>query len=948
MKKHLQKFFSRALIMFVLSMSFFSTQEAKAYCDYLDQQNNGTYTQWFPSSGWQTSSNYLVVGDCHWYFIYALAGRQYTFKTGCGDGAISDVGFDTYLTIFDWPNGNLLAADDDNCYDPANPLKSIVTYTSPVDQYLIIKVSAYADASGGNYIVAYNEVIPCTVVPGFTATINGATADFADVSSGTVTSYAWDFGDGNVSNLASPSNTYTCSGNYNVVLTVSELSGCTNQTSQVINVVVPGGSQAAFTNSASGNIITFTDVSTGTIPTHNWDFGDGTFSTAISPVKTYTCAGGYSVSLTTIDNTGCTSVSYGYVIAEGDPQAEFNIRSVSGFTVNIGDVSTGTGLTYSYDFGDGTAIDTASNPTHTYSCPGSYLITLVVNSNGPCTSAPFYRYINILGNPTASFIYSTSGQTATFYNKSVGGISSAWAFGDGNTSTAIGTTTNTYACPGNYYVTLTTTSASGCVTSNSQLINVTGDPTPDFTYTISGTTVDFTSTSTGTSLSYMWYFENGQTSTSQNPQFIYTCGGDKYVTLVTTNLAGCVVSTTKKIHVIGDPNPSFITNVTGSTASFVYSGTGNAATWAWDFGDGSTSNTAGSFAHQYTCPGNYDVELEITGVNGCVVQFNDVVTIVSTPTADFNFTAAGTVVTFADASTGTGLTYNWQFGDGSNSTSQNPTHTFVCGGTYYVTLTTSNGTCSSSINKIVEAIGDPYASFTFDVQGTTVNLTNTSIGNITNNFWFIYNNDYTQFQYSYDSDPSFTIGSCENYNIYYEVSNGNGCYHSIYDSISLPYAGVAPVINVDSSLTALASGADSYEWIDCATGTPVAGATSQTFNAPVDGSYAVIVTNGACSDTSECLTVDRIFVGLNEDITESNVSVYPNPSTNRFLLQTDGTGHMVIEVTDMIGRIVYSKNITANGNLIQVIDLGNETAGVYLLKLHSVNGGVVTKKLVKN
>ncbi|MBK9026285.1 MAG: PKD domain-containing protein [Saprospiraceae bacterium] len=79
-----------------------------------------------------------------------------------------------------------------------------------------------------------------------------------------------------------------------------------------------------------------------------------------------------------------------------------------------------------------------------------------------------------------------------------------------------------------------------------QLINVTGDPTPDFTYTISGTTVDFTSTSTGTSLSYMWYFENGQTSTSQNPQFIYTCGGDKYVTLVTTNLAGCVVSTTKK------------------------------------------------------------------------------------------------------------------------------------------------------------------------------------------------------------------------------------------------------------------------------------------------------------------------------------------------------------------------------------------------------------------
>ncbi|MFK7970789.1 MAG: S8 family serine peptidase, partial [Bacteroidia bacterium] len=74
----------------------------------------------------------------------------------------------------------------------------------------------------------------------------------------------------------------------------------------------------------------------------------------------------------------------------------------------------------------------------------------------------------------------------------------------------------------------------------------------------------------------------------------------------------------------------------------------------------------------------------------------------------------------------------------------------------------------------------------------------------------------------------------------------------------------------------------SYQWIDCATNAPIAGATTDTFEAILNGQYAVIITENGCSDTSTCFTVNS--VGL-QNAWAASVSVYPNPSTGIFMVE---------------------------------------------------------------
>ena len=762
MKTHLHNKFKTTGLLLLFALLLGSASVFSQNCDYTTYKTSGGgYAYLYHNTSWQTNSANLVTGNCHWYAMECTAGFEYTFKTNCGDGASADLAFDTYLTIYDWPDGNVLASDDDGCYDPANSLKSVVKYTVLTNRWIIVKVSGWANASGGNYTLAYRAVAACTAFANFSSSIAGADVNFTDQSSGAISTYDWNFGDGNTSSTQNPMHTYICSGSYYVTLSIVQPNACTNQYGRVINVVVPNGSEASFTQATSGNQISFTNTSTGTIVSYSWDFGDGmSTSNAASPVQTYTCSGYYPVQLTTVDNTGCSSTAYSYAYAEGDPKAAFTIASVSGTTVSITGAASGVNLEYAYDFGDGTAIDTNANPVHTYNCPGGYAISLVVNALGPCSSSQFSRYIDIIGDPSASFFNTVAGPTATFVNTSTGSITGySWDFGDGGTSTAADPT-RTYACPGSYFVVLTAMTASGCTSYSYRTVTVSGDPAPDFSASVSGTTVNFTDLSVGTGLTYNWYFGDGNSSTTQNPSNTYTCGGDKYVYFEVTNLTNCTVGKGKYIHVVGDPDPIFLSNVSGNTVTFSNATTGNVATQNWYFGDGLNSN-AQAPTHIYSCPGIYNVYLEVTGTNGCVVPYGEDVIISGTPSADFTSSGSGLTTTFTDASAGSSLTYNWNFGDGSTSTDQNPVHAYTCGGSYYVYLTVSNGTCASSTTKIVEVIGDPYADYSVAVNGSTVDLTSTgvAIGNITNTYWYIYD-PAGNFSYSLSPDPSLTLTDC--------------------------------------------------------------------------------------------------------------------------------------------------------------------------------------------
>jgi len=143
--------------------------------------------------------------------------------------------------------------------------------------------------------------------------------------------------------------------------------------------------------------------------------------------------------------------------------------------------------------------------------------------------------------------------------------------------------------------------------------------------------------------------------------------------------------------------------------------------------------------------------------------------------------------------------------------------------------------------------------------------------------------------------------------------------------------------NGDASITS--STGDSYEWIDCSTGNPIAGATAQTFTAIVNGSYAVVVTENGCSDTSDCVVID--YIGIKE-IDADKIEIYPNPTNNLVTIDIPGIS-AEIEVIDAQGKILQVSKIENNGT----ISLGEYVTGVYILRISSKNGTSV-HRIVKN
>lgn len=130
---------------------------------------------------------------------------------------------------------------------------------------------------------------------------------------GSISSYLWDFGDGNSSTAANPSHTYAAAGSYNVNLTVTDNGGAQDSDGAVATVTNPANNPPTANangpySGTVGNAIAFSSAgsndSDGSISSYLWDFDDGNTSTQANPSHTYTAAGTYNVTLTVTDNDG--------------------------------------------------------------------------------------------------------------------------------------------------------------------------------------------------------------------------------------------------------------------------------------------------------------------------------------------------------------------------------------------------------------------------------------------------------------------------------------------------------------------------------------------------------------------------------------------------------------------------------------------------------------------
>ena len=120
----------------------------------------------------------------------------------------------------------------------------------------------------------------------------------------------------------------------------------------------------------------------------------------------------------------------------------------------------------------------------------------------------------------------------------------------------------------------------------------------------------------------------------------------------------------------------------------------------------------------------------------------------------------------------------------------------------------------------------------------------------------------------------------------------------------------------------------SYQWVDCENNfTPIVGETNQTFIPNSNGSYAVIITNGSCKDTSSCYSFNTLSLDNRQN---NNVSIFPNPSYGNFYIQTNK--QLTLRLYNMVGQLVLIEKINEL-QAVKAVDLNKLSKGIYLYEL---------------
>ena len=303
------------------------------------------------------------------------------------------------------------------------------------------------------------------------ATLDGSESGDSD---GTITRYAWDFGDGtpvDVTSGANVSHSYAAAGTYNVRLTVTDNRNATAAFTGPVTVVAPNVLPiASFTTTQSGSapeigVDASGSTDEGSITSYAWDFGDQTVGSGVTASHSYTASGDFVIKLTVTDDRGGRTEATRTVHVEMPnraPVAKFG-SEVHGFGVNFdaGESSDpdGDDLTYTWEFGDQTT-GTGKTPTHTYGTAGTFTVKLTVSDGHLSDSITHSVAIEEPnGAPVAKFGSEVHGFGVNFdagesSDPDGDDLTYAWEFGDQTTGTGK-TPTHTYGTAGTFTVKLT-------------------------------------------------------------------------------------------------------------------------------------------------------------------------------------------------------------------------------------------------------------------------------------------------------------------------------------------------------------------------------------------------------------------------------------------------------------------------------------------------------------
>jgi gliding motility-associated-like protein len=433
---------------------------------------------------------------------------------------------------------------------------------------------------------------------------------------------------------------------------------------------------------------------------------------------------------------------FNVVACPGLPVASVPQQSTYCFGYNVSFTQNSLNATsYHWDFGDATtALDTSNifAPSWTYADSGAYSVTLIINPGTLCADTnEINYYIYPLLNP--SFVpppaecFESNSFNFTAGGAFMGNGTFFWDFGpDASPSTSFlqNPTNIVFNAPGFHPVTLTITE-NGCTESFSSSIQVYQKPFASFGLSSALSCilnpVQFNDSSLAdTPLTYLWDFDNGSTSTLQDPSTTYSVVGTYNVSLIITTQNGCkdTVELPAPLNVLPPPVAAFTiaTNCFNNQIDFTQTSIGG-ATSLWDFGDLTTTLDASTLASPswiYPDSGTYTVTLIVNPGTSCTNTETaaffvnpPLIPAFNAPPGEclynnsFDFSPGGSYL-------GNG-TFTWSFGTHASPSSSNledPTNiVYDTIGAFSVTITITENGCTATNTGIVNVYPKPDAFF---------------------------------------------------------------------------------------------------------------------------------------------------------------------------------------------------------------------------------------------
>ncbi len=512
-----------------------------------------------PTSTFTTTSPVCIgANSTITYTGNGASGDTYTWNLG-GGTVVSGSGQGPYDV--NWSsagtNGITLVVDQNGCVSPltadsiiVNPIP-ISTFTPPAGQCLT--GNSFSFNAGGNFL--------------------------------SNSSFLWTFGSNaspSTSTMQDPTGIVFSTTGYQTVTFTFVKNGCVSNTyiDSVLIYPMPAA-DFSFANVCLNQAMNFNDlsvVSSGNIADWLWDFADSSPTGNSQDIThLYTNSGTYLVSLIVTTDMGCKNTMIKSVVVHPLPNAEFSSVNVcAGSTTQFADLSTITSTDtiqfWTWNFGDGSPLDTTQNTSHPYAAVGSYNVQLLTISYFGCRDS--ITKISIVNpKPVVAFTaIDTVGcepLCVSFQNSSTillpgSNVQWVWNAGDGSPTNNMQSFDHCYSndsvyAPKSFNIILTVTSDSGCVSTltKNNYITVYSNPVANFTVqpqttTMADPVITITDLSTGTNF-WNWNFGDLNTSTIHNPDpHSYVDSGTYVITLITSTQYNCFDTAYKAVTVEAD------------------------------------------------------------------------------------------------------------------------------------------------------------------------------------------------------------------------------------------------------------------------------------------------------------------------------------------------------------------------------------------------------------